>query len=547
VLAAGTLTHGSPARAQDSRVGDVAAERFLPAPGPGNFVIVEAARVPADFAYSFGLVLDYARQPLRLRHCLPGSCDAPGAQVDHLDVVRDLGTATILAAITPIDRLQIGLRIPVQYIVGDGVVTDSTSAGYGGPQPGGIHGFAMGDPAIEAKVRFFGGISSPVNLGLALSASAPLGHATANGLYAGYGSPVVDARAIADVDVGRFFAAVNVGAAFKSTVELGTLDLGSELRFGAGAGVRVIPQLELAIEGFGSTNFTTSNGSNAAELDGAVRYRPESAPVVLTVGGGAGLNEGVGAPAARAFVGVGVFLQRRTESATDTNDLDGDGIPNDEDKCPREGGDVVRIKGPYYGCPKRDADGDGVPDYLDACPEQPGVATQDPKTNGCPPNDRDHDGIPNDLDKCPDEPETYNGFQDADGCPDSSPIRAEVRADQIVIINERVNFEFGKDTIVGARSFEALDLVAKVMKEHPELQRIEVAGHTDNVGPDAINLDVSRRRAAVVRAYLVGRGVDSSRLSSNGYGPDVPIAKNDTEAGRAANRRVQFNILVLAK
>ena len=208
---------------------------------------------------------------------------------------------------------------------------------------------------------------------------------------------------------------------------------------------------------------------------------------------------------------------------------------------------MVRIKGPFYGCPKRDSDGDGVPDHLDACPDQPGVATLDPKTNGCPPNDRDHDGIPNDVDKCPDEPETYNGFEDADGCPDSPPIRAEVRADQIVIINERVNFDFGKDTIVGKRSFEALDLVAKVMVEHPEIKHLEVGGHTDNVGPNATNLDVSRRRAAAVLAYLVGRGVEASRLTSNGYGPDVPVAKNDTEAGRAANRRVQFNILLLAK
>lgn len=65
----------------------IAAERFQPAPGPGNLVTVETARVPADFSYSFGLVLDYARQPLRLRHCLPGPCSDPSATIEHLDVV----------------------------------------------------------------------------------------------------------------------------------------------------------------------------------------------------------------------------------------------------------------------------------------------------------------------------------------------------------------------------------------------------------------------------------------------------------------------------
>jgi outer membrane protein OmpA-like peptidoglycan-associated protein len=535
----------APASAEDARVGDVAAERFAPAPGPGNLITVETARVPADFAYSFGLVLDYARQPLRLRHCTPGACSAAGAEIDHLNVVSDLGTATVLAALTPVSRLQIGLRLPFQYIAGDGVVTDPTSAGYGGPQAGGIHGFAMGDPSLEAKVRAVGGVTDPVTAGASLSVSAPVGHATANGLYAGYGSPVVDARALVDLDLGRFFAAVNVGAAFKSTAQLGTLSLGSELRFGAGAGVRITPVVHVLAEGFGSTNFTTTSGSNAAELDAAVRILPPGSPFVLTLGGGAGLNEGVGAPAFRLFLGAGVFLDKKSDP--NDPDLDHDGIPNAEDQCPLEGGDVVRIHGKFYGCPKRDSDGDGVPDHLDACPDLPGVATQDPKTNGCPDNDRDHDGIPNDLDKCPDQAETYNGFQDADGCPDSPPIRAEVRADQIVIINERVNFEFGSDKIVGARSFEALDLVAGVMKDHPELKQIEVAGHTDNVGFSGMNLDISRRRAKAVLAYLVSKGVAPSRLTSNGYGPDQPVAKNDTEAGRAANRRVQFNILLLAK
>jgi outer membrane protein OmpA-like peptidoglycan-associated protein len=535
------------ARAQETRVGDVAAERFQPAPGPSNFVTVETARVPLEFAYSFGLVVDYARQPLRLRHCLPGPCNAAGAMITHLDVVRDLGQATLLAALTPIGRLQIGLRLPFQYIAGDGVVTDSSSAAFGGPVPGGIHGFAMGDPALEAKVRIFGGATSPIALGVALSASAPVGHATANGLYAGYGSPVVDARAILDVDVQRFFAAIDVGAGFKSTAKLGTLDLGSELRFGAGAGVRITKEWQILAEGYGSTNFTASNGSNAAEIDGAMRWLAAKAPVVVTAGGGAGLNEGVGAPAFRVFLGVGVFLDRKENGGAVDIDLDKDGIPNDEDRCPLEGGDVVRIKGPFYGCPKRDSDGDGVPDHLDACPDQPGAVAQDGKTNGCPPNDRDHDGIPNDRDKCPDEAETYNGFQDEDGCPDAPPIRAEVRSDQIVLINERVHFEFGKDRIVGARSFEALDLVAQVIKEHPEIKRLEIAGHTDNVGSDAANLEMSKRRAAAVCAYLMSRGVEASRLTSTGYGPDVPIAKNDTEAGRTANRRVQFNILLLAK
>jgi Thrombospondin type 3 repeat len=169
--------------------------------------------------------------------------------------------------------------------------------------------------------------------------------------------------------------------------------------------------------------------------------------VALLLGGGPGLNQGVGAPLFRVFAGVAVNVERSRDAAAapaPDPDLDKDGIPNEEDKCPLEGGDVVRIHGKFYGCPKRDSDGDRIPDYLDACPDVPGVASKDPALNGCPDPDRDHDGIPNDRDKCPDEPETYNGFQDADGCPDQVPVRVEVHADQIVV-SDHINFDLNSD------------------------------------------------------------------------------------------------------
>ncbi len=423
-------SHGT-ARAQTAPVGGVSAERLQPAPGPRNFVTVETARVAGDMAFSFGLVASYAYDPFRLQHCLPSSCSAAGAQVDRLDVVKSLFTANLLASLTPLPRLQIGVRLPVAYAAGQGVVTDPTSAGYGEAQPGGITGFAMGDPAIEVKVRVLGQPTSRLTAGLSALISAPVGHATAPSLYVGDTSPVGVFRAILDADLGRFFLAANAGAAVRSDGHLGSLDLGPEFRAAAAAGLKLGPDARLAIEGFGSTNFTATPGTNAAELDLEGQTTLPRVPVALLLGGGAGLNQGVGAPLFRVFAGVGVDIERSREvvAAVDP-DLDKDGIPNEEDKCPLEGGDVVRVHGRFYGCPRRDSDGDGIPDYLDACPDIPGVASKDPALNGCPDPDRDHDGIPNEKDKCPDEPETYNGFQDADGCPDVAPLRVEVRTDR---------------------------------------------------------------------------------------------------------------------
>jgi outer membrane protein OmpA-like peptidoglycan-associated protein len=81
------------------------------------------------------------------------------------------------------------------------------------------------------------------------------------------------------------------------------------------------------------------------------------------------------------------------------------------------------------------------------------------------------------------------------------------------------------------------------MKEHPEILKVEVQGHTDNVGPQEYNVKLSDRRAASVRKYLESKGIASDRMVSKGYGPDKPIGSNDTEEGRADNRRVEVIIL----
>lgn len=87
-----------------------------------------------------------------------------------------------------------------------------------------------------------------------------------------------------------------------------------------------------------------------------------------------------------------------------------------------------------------------------------------------------------------------------------------------------------------------LDDIANVMVKYPET-KIEVQGHTDNVGSDASNLTLSQLRAQSVSSYLTSRGVDSNRIKSVGYGESMPIASNDTPAGREANRRVEIKII----
>jgi outer membrane protein OmpA-like peptidoglycan-associated protein len=216
-------------------------------------------------------------------------------------------------------------------------------------------------------------------------------------------------------------------------------------------------------------------------------------------------------------------------------DRDHDGILDGDDACP----DVAGVADPdpkKNGCPPpRDTDGDGIPDEKDACVDIKGVATQDPATNGCPP-DTDGDGIRDDKDACP----TDKGNADPDpaknGCPTVRVTETEIS------ILEQVQFDSAKATIKKA-SDPLLDKAAQALKEHPELLKLEIQGHTDTTGARGFNQALSQSRAEAVKKAMTKRGIDPKRLTAKGYGQDQPLASNDTPEGRSTNRRVQFKII----
>lgn len=121
----------------------------------------------------------------------------------------------------------------------------------------------------------------------------------------------------------------------------------------------------------------------------------------------------------------------------------------------------------------------------------------------------------------------------------ATKVKIEVR--QIAIL-DKVFFETNSD-VIKDESFDLLNEVAATIMAHPEIGRVEVAGHTDSDGSDAFNLDLSDRRAKSVRVYLEKRGVDTARLQAHGYGETRPIDTNKTAAGKAKNRRVEFNLI----
>ena len=218
-----------------------------------------------------------------------------------------------------------------------------------------------------------------------------------------------------------------------------------------------------------------------------------------------------------ALVGgiIGAYTNRCEEVVEVTEDIDsdGDGVVDRLDQCP---GTPRGVKVDYKGCPL-DTDGDGVYDYLDKCPGTPKGVNVD--SNGCP-LDTDGDGVYDYLDKCPGTPK--GARVDNRGC----------------WVLKGVYFDTAKWSIK-TESYPVLDEVIDVLKRNPDV-KVEVQGHTDNVGKAQYNQSLSEKRAKSVMEYLLKKGVRSSQLSYKGYGLERPIATNETPEGRSKNRRVEL-------
>jgi OOP family OmpA-OmpF porin len=213
------------------------------------------------------------------------------------------------------------------------------------------------------------------------------------------------------------------------------------------------------------------------------------------------------------------------------NDEDGDGVPDRLDECP---GTPKGARVDARGCPK-DADGDGVYDGIDECPDTPGGCVVDAR--GCT-KDADKDGVCDGVDRCPDTP--AGAKVDKWGCPITQKEQELIETGRIRL--ENVYFDTAKSTIK-SQSFAVLDEVASILGKYDDLD-IEIGGHTDARGAEAYHQTLSEARANAVLDYLVTKhGLRRARLIAVGYGESQPIATNDTAAGMAKNRRVEFKVL----
>ncbi|MDG1776004.1 MAG: DUF5723 family protein [Crocinitomicaceae bacterium] len=232
-------------------------------------------------------------------------------------------------------------------------------------------------------------------------------------------------------------------------------------------------------------------------------------------------------------------------------DTDGDGIKDEDDACPEVAGTRAN-----NGCP--DTDGDGLFDFIDNCPTQFGPK----ENNGCPWPDTDGDGLLDKDDKCPylAGPILNEGcpYQDTDEdgvldkddkCPsvvgpienDGCPIIEEEVQEILKTAFENLEFETGKDVITQG-SIPSLAELAQVLLKKTEW-KLQISGHTDNIGGAQTNLILSKKRAESVKAFMISKAIDADRLMVLYFGETQEIADNATSEGRQKNRRVEMTII----
>ena len=431
-------------------------------------------------------------------------------------------------------------------------------------------GPAVGDVRLDARYVVLRSDDASRALGLQLGLWLPTGTSTN---FGGDGSALEVMPMVTGEWTPPHFATfvANLGVAFRSEKSINDptglagpkngLGIGDELRWAVGAlipisngryriGATVFGQTGLSFGNArttGPTFLTMQNTPIEWNIEGRMKLgNVGSDCFYLGVGAGSLILPGYGAPDFRGVLLLGAHFPiegtpapspATAKSPARPKDTDGDGIPDDVDACPTVPEDHLEPD-PTDGCPvSADRDGDGIPDNLDQCPDKPedidGVEDED----GCPEIDTDGDGIPDSKDACPKEPGLPDPDPTKNGCPKF--IRLE---GSTVRVLQQVHFATGSATIL-EDSFAMLTEIANLLKANRDIHKLRIEGHTDNRGSAEMNLDLSKRRAASVRSWLIAHGISEGRLESEGYGLTRPLQRNDTDRGRASNRRVEFHIV----
>jgi outer membrane protein OmpA-like peptidoglycan-associated protein len=414
---------------------------FHPAPGPDEFISVEPAAPLRHKQYDVGLFFNYSRNEFSIL----GYDNAKGKASDaRANLIKNALAMDVYAGIGLFDRFQIALALPMTLYQNGDNFDDAN------PPPNGTHvkapkGFALGDPRLHLKLRFYGK-DRGFQIALSHWLGFPLGAYTGDfgGEMKGTGFSG-EARLLGGWEADRWRIGLFFGYLWRAFNErFFSSTNGQQLTYGGAIAYDVVARrFSILAEIYGRHDFTTNMNVSPLELDvaGKVWVIPG---LSLNVGVGNGLIAGIGSPQPRVYLGAVWSPDTRDRDHDGVPDAydkcpdvpedrdgfqdndgcpdpdnDGDTIPDEQDKCPNQAEDFDQFED-EDGCPDPDNDKDGIDDLHDACPNDPEDHKPPKPNDGCPlsKTDTDGDGIMDDKDKCPTDPEDKDGFEDDDGCPD---------------------------------------------------------------------------------------------------------------------------------
>jgi outer membrane protein OmpA-like peptidoglycan-associated protein len=470
------------------------------------------------FSGHLGLWVNYADDPLVFR----------SATGEQQPILGSVATSSLVGSFG-LGAVRVGADLPVHLY----------TSGFGIEQATQLGDLRLGSEAELLEL-------DTLRIGAFLDLNLPTGGQDA---WVGAGEVSVHAGGIAALQAGSLTAALNLGAKNGTGSALGDLTVSSALTSALGASYALSDSLSTSIELDREDWFNNAGESGAHPTEWLASAHVAAGDVgQLSLGGGSGLSQGVGAPDFRVIAGFRASLggQRSTSASTAAAASGNDSpvviINVDEPDTPEMGNLVVRVIGPA-GNPIRGAKvrvigtlGQPIKVGADGILEAALPAGAHEVSVSAPGWDATSTAVALGGGETRDVTVLLRPMQD---------VVVDVETGRIYL-RRKVFFEVDRNELK-PESLTVLDQLVETLLGHPEIATMKVEGHTDVTGSDSHNLALSQARAEAVVAYLIRQGVPATRLQAQGMGEARPLQPGDSDAVHATNRRVEFHITEMAE
>lgn len=518
VTALAAMSTATQAHAADTVAPGFALSRFEPSERGSRFFTLESLDWRSDGLPTFGVVADYAYQPLVIYQT-----DADG-QRELTALARNFLVGHFGGTLNLGDRVRIGLDLPV-VMYADGTSGQIGLVTYAAPQRSGL-----GDLRLSADVRFFGAATDPVRAGLGVRLYLPTGDMRA---YASDGTLRGSLQVNTAGELARHFAwSARFGVELKGReLTYAGGQIGHELQAGLAGGFRTADgRLLIGPELAASTTFANAFAGKSTSVDVLLGARYAITPQWrIAAGIGRGVTVALGSPAVRALVGL------EWSPAAAAVDPTCEALKADERsaalKLAAQTAETLKAEqaAKEQALRARLAEQHAL--------ESAAAARAAAVVELARAADDDGDGILNAADACPAEAGGHHDLTAKNGCPTGAVVGAE-------LVLDPVRFQTASAVIL-PESDATLEAVLAAIRKLPPEYRYRVEGHTDDRGTAEGNKSLSRRRAMSVVAWLTGHGLAAARFEAQGFGAEQPLNPNDSDAARQRNRRVEFHIVNL--